>query len=128
MESLRSTDVSIASFIYLIRQWCDERWTWTTKWINIVFTDESRFFLQHDDDRIRVGGHRDERLLNCCVMHRHTGLASGIMIRGGTGFHCLIPLVRNAGTMNNQRYISEVFSTHGPPIHSALAINHIPIG
>lgn len=92
----------------LRRQWCDERRTWTTEWNDIVFTDESRFCLQHHDGRIRVWRHRGERLLNCCVMHRHTGPAPGIMVWGGIGFHCRTPLVRIAGTLNSQRYISEV--------------------
>ncbi|GFU76739.1 transposable element Tc1 transposase [Trichonephila clavipes] len=64
------------------RQWCVDWRTWTAEWNDIVLTDESRFCLQHHDDRIRVTRHRGERLLNCCVMHRHTGLAPGIMIRG----------------------------------------------
>ncbi|GFY08323.1 transposable element Tc1 transposase [Trichonephila clavipes] len=36
----------------LSRPWRDERWTWTTEWNDIVFTDESRFCLQHHDDQI----------------------------------------------------------------------------
>ncbi|GFX49392.1 transposable element Tcb1 transposase [Trichonephila clavipes] len=71
----------------LRRQWCDERRTWTVEWYDIVFTDESRFGLQHHDGRIRVCRHRVERLLKCCVMHRHTGLAPGILIWGGIEFH-----------------------------------------
>ncbi|GFX82955.1 hypothetical protein TNCV_4938251 [Trichonephila clavipes] len=51
----------------------------TTEWNDIVFIDESRFFLQHHDGRIRVWRQLDERLLNYYVMHRHIGLASGIM-------------------------------------------------
>ncbi|GFT43441.1 transposable element Tc1 transposase [Trichonephila clavipes] len=35
-----------------LRQWCNERWTWTTESNDIVFTDESRFCLQHHDGRI----------------------------------------------------------------------------
>ncbi|GFT16568.1 transposable element Tcb1 transposase [Trichonephila clavipes] len=30
-------------------QWYDGRWTWTTEWNDIVFTDKSRFCLQHHD-------------------------------------------------------------------------------
>ncbi|GFW72643.1 transposable element Tcb1 transposase [Trichonephila clavipes] len=61
-------------------QWCNERRTWTTEWSGIVFTEESRFCLQHHDGQIRFWKHRDESLLSCCVIHRHTGLAPGIMI------------------------------------------------
>ncbi|GFV14118.1 transposable element Tcb1 transposase [Trichonephila clavipes] len=51
---------------------------------------------------------RGERILNSCVMHRHTGPAPGIVVWGGIGYHSRNPLVRNAGTLNSQRYISEV--------------------
>ncbi|GFV39891.1 transposable element Tc3 transposase [Trichonephila clavipes] len=47
-------------------------------------------------------------MLHCCVMDRHTGSAPGIMVWGGIGFHCRIPLVRIAGTLNSHCYISEM--------------------
>ncbi|GFU72379.1 transposable element Tcb1 transposase [Trichonephila clavipes] len=68
----------------LYRQWCNERWGWTTEQNGIVLTDESHSCLQHHDGRIRVWRHCGERLVNCCVMHRHIG----IMVWGGIGFHC----------------------------------------
>ncbi|GFV01619.1 transposable element Tcb1 transposase [Trichonephila clavipes] len=92
----------------LRRQWCDERRMWVTEWNEVVFTDESRIYLQHHDGRIRVGKHRGEKMLNSCVMHCHTGPAPGIMVWGGIGYHSRPPLVRIAGTLNSHRYISEV--------------------
>ncbi|GFW27713.1 transposable element Tcb1 transposase [Trichonephila clavipes] len=47
-------------------------------------------------------------MLNSCVMHRHTGPAPGIMVWGGIGYHSRTPLLRIAGTLNSQRYISEI--------------------
>ncbi|GFT16606.1 transposable element Tcb1 transposase [Trichonephila clavipes] len=41
-------------------------------------------------------------------MHRHTGPAPGIMVWGGFGYHSRTFLERFAGTLNSQRYISEV--------------------
>ncbi|GFT83856.1 transposable element Tcb1 transposase [Trichonephila clavipes] len=93
----------------LRRQWCDERRMWVAEWNEVVFTDESRICLQHHDGRIRVWRHRGERMLNSCVMHRHTGPSPGIMVWGGIGYHSHTPLVRIAGTLNSQRYISEVW-------------------
>ncbi|GFX98291.1 transposable element Tc3 transposase [Trichonephila clavipes] len=95
----------------LRRQWCDERRMWVAKWNEVVFTDESRICLQHHDGRIRVWRHRGERILNSCVMHRHTGPESVIMVWGGIGYHSCTPLVRIVGTLNSQRYISEVLET-----------------
>ncbi|GFY29852.1 transposable element Tcb1 transposase [Trichonephila clavipes] len=91
----------------LHRQWCDERRMWAAEW-NVVFTDESRICLQHRDGRIRFWRHRGERMLNSCVMHHQTGPAPGIVVRGGIGYHSRTPLVRIAGTLNSQSYISEV--------------------
>ncbi|GFW33342.1 DUF4817 domain-containing protein [Trichonephila clavipes] len=63
----------------LHRQWCDERKMWAVECNEVVFTDESRICLQHHDGRFRVWRHRGERMMNSCVMHRHTGPAPGIM-------------------------------------------------
>ncbi|UYV70981.1 K02A2.6-like, partial [Cordylochernes scorpioides] len=51
----------------------------------------SGFCLQHHDGRIRVWRHRGERMLNSCVMRRHTGLAPGIMMAAGK----LIPFLQD---------------------------------
>ncbi|GFV73188.1 transposable element Tcb1 transposase [Trichonephila clavipes] len=56
-------------------------------------------------------------MLNSCVMHRHTGPATGIMVWGGIG----TPLVRIAGTLSSQRYISEVLKAVVLPYLQGLA-------
>ncbi|GFU62287.1 transposable element Tc3 transposase [Trichonephila clavipes] len=73
------------------RQLCDEIRMWAAEWNEIVFTDESRICLQHHDGQIRVWRHRGERMLNNCVMHRHTGPAMGIMVWNGIGYHSRTP-------------------------------------
>ncbi|UYV80976.1 hypothetical protein LAZ67_19002333 [Cordylochernes scorpioides] len=65
-----------------------------SEWNEVVITDESRFCLQHHDGRIRVWRHR-ERMLNSCVMHRHTGPAPGIMIQ----IHPQLPQQINFGNV-----------------------------
>ncbi|GFX39733.1 transposable element Tcb1 transposase [Trichonephila clavipes] len=92
----------------LRRQWCDERRMWVTEWNKFVFTDESRICLQHHDGRIRVWRHHGERMLNSCVMNRHTSPSPGIMVWGGIGYHSHNPLVRIAKILNSQHHISEV--------------------
>ncbi|GFW16456.1 transposable element Tcb1 transposase [Trichonephila clavipes] len=64
----------------LRRQWCDKRRLREVEWYEVVFTDEPRICRQHHDGRIRDWRHRGERMLNNCVMNRHTGPAPGIMI------------------------------------------------
>ncbi|GFW61451.1 transposable element Tcb1 transposase [Trichonephila clavipes] len=94
---------------------------WEADWNEVVFTDESRICLQHHDGRIRVWRHREERMLNSCVIHRHTGPAPGIMEWSGIGYHSRTPLVRIAGTLNSQRYISEVLEPVVLPYLQGLA-------
>ncbi|GFU19154.1 uncharacterized protein TNCV_4397441 [Trichonephila clavipes] len=62
-----------------------------------------------------------EKMLNSCVMHRHTGPAPGIMVWGGIGYHSRSPLARIAGTLNCQRYISEVLEPVVLPYLQGLA-------
>ncbi|GFU05959.1 transposable element Tcb1 transposase [Trichonephila clavipes] len=47
-------------------------------------------------------------MLNSWVMHRPTSPAPGIMVWGGIGYYSRTPLVRIAGTLNSQHYISKV--------------------
>ncbi|GFW95790.1 transposable element Tcb1 transposase [Trichonephila clavipes] len=86
----------------LRHQWCDERRMWAAEWNEVVFTDESRICLQLHDGRIPVWMHRGERMLNSCVIHRHTGPSPDIMVWGGIGYHSRTPLVRIAGTLKSQ--------------------------
>ncbi|GFT29772.1 transposable element Tcb1 transposase [Trichonephila clavipes] len=74
-----------------------------------------------EDGRIRVWRHRGERMLNSCVMHHHTGPAPDIMVWGGIRYHSRTPLVRIAGTLNSQRYISEVLKPIVLPYFQGLA-------
>ncbi|GFX98041.1 transposable element Tcb1 transposase [Trichonephila clavipes] len=60
-------------------QRCNERRIWAAEWNEVVFTDESRICLQHNDGLIRVWRHLGEMMLNSCVMLQHTGPAPGIM-------------------------------------------------
>ncbi|GFV00266.1 transposable element Tcb1 transposase [Trichonephila clavipes] len=54
-------------------------------------------------------------------MHRHTGSAPGIMVWGGIGYHSRTPLVHISGTLNGQRYISEVLEPVVLPYLQGLA-------
>ncbi|GFV11778.1 transposable element Tcb1 transposase [Trichonephila clavipes] len=109
------------SYRRLRRQRYDERRMWVVEWNEVVFTDESRICLQHHGGRIRVWRHGGERMLNSRVMHHHTGPAPSIMVWGGIGYHSRTPLIRIAGTLNSQRYISEVLEPVVLPYLQGLA-------
>ncbi|GFT22801.1 transposable element Tcb1 transposase [Trichonephila clavipes] len=67
-------------------------------------------------------------MLNSCVMHCHTGVAPGVMVWGGIGYHSRTPLVRNASTLNSQRYISKVLESVVLPYLQGLGHSHISTG
>ncbi|GFT19319.1 transposable element Tcb1 transposase [Trichonephila clavipes] len=92
----------------LCRQWCEKRRMWVAEWNEVVFNDESLICLHYHDDRIRVWRHLRERMLSICIIHRHTGPAPSIMVWGGIGLYSRTPLVRIAGTLNSQRFISKL--------------------
>ncbi|GFX12508.1 transposable element Tcb1 transposase [Trichonephila clavipes] len=94
---------------------------WVAEWKAVLFTDESRICLQYHDGWIRVWRHRGERMLNSYVMHHHTAPAPGIMVWGGIEYHSHTPLVRIAGTLNSQHYISEVLEPVVLPYFQDLA-------
>ncbi|GFX92469.1 transposable element Tcb1 transposase [Trichonephila clavipes] len=93
----------------------------SAEWNDVAFTNESRICLQHHDGWIRVWRHRGERMLNSCVMHRHTGPAPDIMVWGGIGYPSRTPLVRTACILYNQRYMSEVLEPIALPYLQDLA-------
>ncbi|GFU39731.1 transposable element Tcb1 transposase [Trichonephila clavipes] len=108
----------------LHRQSCNERRMWVAEWNEVVFTDESRICLQHHDGRIRVWRHRGERMLNSCLVHRHTGPAPGIMVWSGVGYHSRTPLVRIVGTLNSPLHLRGVGASC-PSLPSGLGHSHI---
>ncbi|RZC27708.1 HTH Tnp Tc3 2 domain containing protein [Asbolus verrucosus] len=65
-------------------QWCQARQHWLREWNDIIFSDESRFYLWHSDGRTRVRRPRGEGYNLQFVRRRHTGLTPVVMVWGGT--------------------------------------------
>ncbi|GFV23656.1 transposable element Tcb1 transposase [Trichonephila clavipes] len=105
--------------IRLHHQWCDERRMWAAEWNEVVFTDESRICMHHHDGRIRDWRHRGERMLNSCVMYRHTGPATGIVVWGGIGYHYRTPLV-----LATARFQQDNAQPHVTRIVQRFFVNH----
>lgn len=62
-------------------QWCQARATWNaTDWQNVVFSDESRFVLGTDDNRVRVWRRPGERYNSTHAVARHTARTAGVMV------------------------------------------------
>ena len=55
---------------------------WVQEWHNVVFSDESRFYLWVHDGRKRVRRLRGERKNLELALERHTVLTQGVMVWG----------------------------------------------
>ncbi|PRD28317.1 UNVERIFIED_CONTAM: hypothetical protein NCL1_32728 [Trichonephila clavipes] len=66
---------------FLRLEWCCARGNWTAaEWNQVVFSDESKFNLNSDDNRVRVWRHRGERLNPVFALQRHTVPIAGAMV------------------------------------------------
>ncbi|GFT38154.1 transposable element Tcb2 transposase [Trichonephila clavipes] len=69
-------------------EWCRARGNWTAaEWNQVVFSDESRFSLSNDDNRIRVWRPHGERLNPAFVLQRHTTPIAGMMVWGAIAYN-----------------------------------------
>ncbi|GFS96960.1 HTH_Tnp_Tc3_2 domain-containing protein [Trichonephila clavipes] len=65
-------------------QWCQDRSMWNvTDWQNVVFSDESRFVLGTNDNRVWVWRRPGERYNSPHTVLRHTARTAGVMVWGG---------------------------------------------
>ncbi|GFX59763.1 transposable element Tcb1 transposase [Trichonephila clavipes] len=64
-------------------QWCQARSMWNvTDWQKVVFSDESRFVLGTDDNRVRVWSRPGERYNSLHTVLHHTARTAGVMVWG----------------------------------------------
>ncbi|GFW19799.1 transposable element Tcb2 transposase [Trichonephila clavipes] len=61
-------------------EWCRARGNWSAVELSqVVYSDESRFNLSSDDNRVRVWRPRGERLNPAFALQRHTAPTAGVM-------------------------------------------------
>ena len=86
----------------------------------MLFTDETRFCLDHHDGRVRVWRRRGERFADSCVRSSRQGRGGSVMIWAGISEQGKTDLVFVEGNMNAQRYIDQVLQ----PVILPCAHNH----
>lgn len=102
-------------------EWCRARRDWTaTEWNQVVFSDESRFNLGSDDNRLRVWRPRGERLNPPFALQRHTAPTPGVMVWGAITYDTRSPLILIDGTMTAQRYVRDILQPHVLPLMAGL--------
>ncbi|GFW08116.1 transposable element Tcb2 transposase [Trichonephila clavipes] len=94
-------------------EWCRARGNWTaTEWNQVVISDESRFNLSSDDNRVGVWRPRGERLNPAFALQRHIAAPAGGMVWGAIACNTRSPLVLIRGPMTAQRYVHDILQLH----------------
>ncbi|GFV42275.1 transposable element Tcb2 transposase [Trichonephila clavipes] len=98
-------------------KWCRARGNWTAAERNqVVFSDESRFNLNSDDNHVRVGRPRGESLNPAFASQQHIAPIAGVMVWGVIAYNTQSSLVLICCTMTAQR-CQVIYSQFGLAIH-----------
>lgn len=85
------------------------------RWNTVLFTDESRFCLYHNDGRERVWRRQGERHAECCVREHDRWGGPSVMVWAGISGNSRTPLVIINGNLTAARYVNQVLeSTYLP--------------
>ena len=97
-------------------RWSRAHLRWSLReWEAVLFSDESRFSLDHSDGRIMVYRRMGERYQDARVRQRRAFGGGSVMVWGGISAHSRTPLVIIDGNLNAQRYPEEVVRPHVLP-------------
>ncbi|GFV63586.1 transposable element Tcb2 transposase [Trichonephila clavipes] len=83
-------------------------------------SDESRFSLSGDGNRIRVWRPRGERLNQAFDLQRHSAPTAGVMVWGVIAYNTRSPLVLIRGTMTAKRNVHDILQPHVLPLMQRL--------
>ncbi|GFX30572.1 transposable element Tcb2 transposase [Trichonephila clavipes] len=86
------------------------------EWNQIVFSDEFRFNLSREDNRVRVLRPSAERLNPAFALQRHTAPTAGVMVWGVVAYNTRSPVVLIRCTMTAQWYVNDVLQPHALPL------------
>ncbi len=91
-------------------QFTQDHQNWTIEdWKNVVWSDESRFLLQHSDGRVRIS-HKEHESMDpsCLVSMVQAAGGGGVMVWGIFSWHTFGPLVPIEHCLNAKTYLSIV--------------------
>ena len=107
----------------LLPRHCAERLRWSRahlrwrlrEWEAVLFSDESRFNLDHSDGRIMVYRRVGERYQDACIRQRRVFGGGSVVVWGDISAHGRTPLVIIDGNLNAHHYLEEVVRPHVLP-------------
>ncbi|GFV72085.1 transposable element Tcb1 transposase [Trichonephila clavipes] len=91
-----------------------------TDWQKVVFSDESRFVLGTDDNRVRVWRRPGERYNSPHTVLCHTARTAGVIVWGAIAYDSRSILIVMRGTLTGQRYIYDILRPHVGPFQNGL--------
>ncbi|GFV33781.1 transposable element Tcb2 transposase [Trichonephila clavipes] len=86
-----------------------------TDWQKVVFSNESRFVLGTDDNRVWVWRRPGERYNSSHTVLRHTARKDGVMVWGIIAYDSRFTLIVMRGTITGQRYVDDILRPHVGP-------------
>ncbi|GFW08353.1 transposable element Tcb2 transposase [Trichonephila clavipes] len=102
-------------------EWCHARGNWiAAEWNQVVFSDESRFPLISDDNRVRVWRPHGELLNPPFALHPYTAPIAVVRVWGAIAYNARSPLVLIRGTMTTQWYVHDSLQPHVLPLMQRL--------
>ncbi|GFW76982.1 transposable element Tcb2 transposase, partial [Trichonephila clavipes] len=102
-------------------QWCQAISMWNvTDWQKVVFSDESRFVLGTDDNRVRVWRRPGEQYNSSHTVLRHTARTAGVMIWGAIAYNSRSTLIVMRVTLTGQHYVDDILRLHVGPFLNGL--------
>ncbi|GFW84614.1 transposable element Tcb2 transposase [Trichonephila clavipes] len=102
-------------------QWCQARsMRNVTYWQKVVFSDESRFVLGTDDNRVRVLRRPGERYNSPHTVLRHTAGTAVVMVWRALAYDSRSTLIVMRGTLTVQRYVDDILRPHVGPFLNGL--------
>ncbi|GFU81113.1 transposable element Tcb1 transposase [Trichonephila clavipes] len=103
-------------------QWCQARSMWNiTDLQKVVFSDESRFVLGTNDNRVRVWRCPGERYNSPHRVLRPTARTAGVMVWMGIAYDSRFTLIVMRGTLMGQRYVDDIIRPHVGPFPNGLS-------
>ncbi|GFS94112.1 transposable element Tcb1 transposase [Trichonephila clavipes] len=91
-----------------------------TDWQKVVFSDEFRFVLGKDDNRVRVWRCPGERYNSPHTVLRHTARTAGVMVWEAIVYDSRSTLIVMRGTLTGQRYVDDILRPHVGPFLNGL--------
>ena len=90
--------------------WCigHRQWAVNTQWENVMFSDESGFYLKFTDGRARVWRRRGEMFQDNCIQEIDRYGGGNVMVWAGISWKGKTDLVFIQGNLMSQRYRDEI--------------------